>query len=438
MIWHLIKYWASFFIPTFYKRIQGHNVQRLNVKGPVIIAMNHPNAFTDPIAITYVSYPLRVHYMARGDAFKPGIIAWLLEQIGIVPIFRIQDAGKEGLKKNDEAYRRVNSLLKNNAKVIVFAEGLCVQERRLRPLKKGVARMVFGAYDTIQRDDLCVIPVGINYSNPSKFRSSILYNVGEPIAVKDFIPEYREHPARAQKKFLEALEPAMRDLITHINSSEADEVVYFIERLEKENRVRRRGGDYTSLYHQHLVLREITEAVNKAIVAQPALVEEFRTEVRSYFKRLEKNKIKDRLIDPERNKDVSFPFLVLYALLLLIGSPFYLAGLLVNYPALLFNQALTRRLVKLKEFYSSFFIGFSMLTFPLFYAGLFLTVYALAPNVWWALSALVISAVCGGFCLYYHPFLLKTRGIARVLLNRPEAAALAAQRRDLMALVNKF
>ena len=77
MIWHLIKYWASFFIPTFYKRIQGHNVQRLNVKGPVIIAMNHPNAFTDPIAITYVSYPLRVHYMARGDAFKPGIIAWL-------------------------------------------------------------------------------------------------------------------------------------------------------------------------------------------------------------------------------------------------------------------------------------------------------------------------------------------------------------------------
>ena len=131
MIWHILRYWISFVLPVFYKRIQGKNIKNIQTKGPVIIAMNHPNAFTDPILISQISYPVKLRYLARGDAFKPGLTAWLLSRIGIVPIFRIQDGGKEGLKKNEEAYRLVNQLLKKNAKVIVFAEGLCIQERRL-------------------------------------------------------------------------------------------------------------------------------------------------------------------------------------------------------------------------------------------------------------------------------------------------------------------
>ena len=153
MIWHFLRYLVTFTFPVFYKKIQAKNAANIQVKGPVIIAMNHPNAFTDPIAITFVTYPLRVRYLARGDAFKPGITSWFLEQLGIVPIFRIQDAGREGLKKNDEAYRRVNNLLKRNKKIIIFAEGLCIQERRLRPLKKGVSRMIFGGYKFLNHDE---------------------------------------------------------------------------------------------------------------------------------------------------------------------------------------------------------------------------------------------------------------------------------------------
>ena len=117
MIWHLVGHWLSFLVPTFYKRIETHDLHHLYTGDPVIVAMNHPNAFTDPIAMSYRTFPFRLYYMARGDAFKPGIISWLLEQIGIVPIFRIQDAGQEGLKRNDEAYRRVNRLLERNGKV---------------------------------------------------------------------------------------------------------------------------------------------------------------------------------------------------------------------------------------------------------------------------------------------------------------------------------
>ncbi|MBK6521336.1 MAG: 1-acyl-sn-glycerol-3-phosphate acyltransferase [Sphingobacteriaceae bacterium] len=87
MIWHITRYLVSFAIPSFYKKIEAKNIHRFQVKGPVIIAMNHPNAFMDPVCITWLSYPTRVRYMARGDAFKPGIANYLLSQLGVVPNF---------------------------------------------------------------------------------------------------------------------------------------------------------------------------------------------------------------------------------------------------------------------------------------------------------------------------------------------------------------
>src|SRR6478609_8350002 len=125
MIWHFLKCLVSFVLPVFYKRVQSKNIHFLKTKGPVIIAMNHPNAFTDPIYLTYLTYPTRLNYLARGDVFKPGFASFMLEQIGIIPIFRVRDGGKEGLKKNDESYQVVNKLLARDGKIMVFAEGLC-------------------------------------------------------------------------------------------------------------------------------------------------------------------------------------------------------------------------------------------------------------------------------------------------------------------------
>ena len=93
MIWHLLKFWTSFLLPVFYKRIQVKNMENLKLHGPAIIVMNHPNAFIDPVAISMTCYPPQLKYLARGDVFKPGLASWFFEKLGIVPIFRIQDGG---------------------------------------------------------------------------------------------------------------------------------------------------------------------------------------------------------------------------------------------------------------------------------------------------------------------------------------------------------
>ena len=438
MIWHLVGHWLSFLIPAFYKRIEIHGLEHLRTSDPVIIAMNHPNAFTDPIAISSVTYPIRLHYMARGDAFKPGPAAWILRQIGIIPIFRMQDGGKEGLKKNDAAYEEVNRLLANNAKVIVFAEGLCVQERRLRPLKKGVARMVFGAYTAIGNDRLKVIPIGVNYSRPNKFRSKILYNVGEAFAVKDYMQLYDENPARAYNVFLQNLEKKMLDLVTHIPRPELDQTVHHLEKLAKPLLLHKSGNSAPSLRSEFELSRQLISRLESAQMSQPQLVTEFRDEAKEYFSALKETRLKDWLFRPEQQRRNNFGSLVFRVLILAMVFPFYIVGMAANFPPLFLTYILTGRLVKLVEFYSSFAIGIAAFVFPVFYLLWFFVFLILTGNPFWAMAGCVAISLCGWACLHIHPLILRTIGLARFLKLKDRRQIILARRRRVVELINKF
>ena len=99
MVYSFLATWISFIFPVFYKRLQIRNAHWLRLKTPAIIAINHPNAFADPVGLGFIMYPTRFWYLARGDVFKPGFMSWILDKIGIIPIYRISEGGKEGLLK---------------------------------------------------------------------------------------------------------------------------------------------------------------------------------------------------------------------------------------------------------------------------------------------------------------------------------------------------
>ena len=78
---------------TFYKRLAIKNRQHVIVKGPVILAINHPNAFMDPAMFSFVAYPPKFYFLARGDVFKPGISSFIFEGLGIAPILHSEYRG---------------------------------------------------------------------------------------------------------------------------------------------------------------------------------------------------------------------------------------------------------------------------------------------------------------------------------------------------------
>lgn len=437
MIWHLIRYLVSFSIPAFYKRIEGKNAHHvLKSKGPAIIAMNHPNAFMDPVCFTWVTYPVKVRYMARGDAFKPGLATFLLEQLGIVPIFRLRDGGKEGLQKNDESYKRVYRLLNRNKKIIIFAEGLCIQERRLRPLKKGVARMVFGAYEEIPNKDLVVIPVGVNYSNPSLFRSKLFYNIGEPIKINDFASYYKENPKKTYNDFLKLLTHKMQQLVTHIEDQKNDKLVVQLEEMIMHS-WRSKMKQPNSLTGEFEVTKHLTEIINNTELSNPALTEELRFKTEHYFNLLKKHKLRDWLINPDLSeKTNAFAFYKQYFLWLIL-LPVNALGYLAAYLPYKLTIKLTKSIVKRNnEFYSSMSVGLGTFIFLFNFLLWFLFIYLSSPTVLWPLSLTSLLMLCAWQSMRLHYFYLKTMGIKRIVYNPVLRKELQEKRNEITIIVN--
>jgi len=436
MLWHIFKYYLCFVIAVYFKRSKIKNAHYINVKGPVIIAMNHPNAFMDPIAFTTLVYPPRMRYLARGDAFKKGIVTTLLESFGIIPIFRIQDGGKEGLKKNDETYNRVNNLLKNNQKIIIFAEGLCIQERRLRPLKKGVPRMVFGAMDAYDLKDLTVVPVGINYTDPSQFRGTLFCNVGKPIKMSDYVAAYKEAPAKTMNQFLADLAPRMKELIVNINHKHNEEVIAHIEEVYRTKYYKQHKYKISNLEHDFLFTTKVVDVINQAEENKPEAVKELNHKTTHYFNVLKKHKLKDWLINPTKQKMINYSVGILRLLLIIITLPIYIRGLLGSYLPYKLTHIITSKKVKVIEFKASFNMGIGAFLFLFYYLFQFFLVKALAPNPWWAVLFVFISVLSSLFCLYISPFRKKTWGIFRILKlksSQPDLInMLSHQRKDII------
>jgi hypothetical protein len=321
----------------------------------------------------------------------------------------------------------------------VFAEGLCIQERRLRPLKKGVSRMVFGAIDYLgENTDLKVVPVGINYSKPDKFRSTAFYNIGEPIPLKELIEEYKLNPSKANNSFLQLLAPKMKELITHINNKENDEAVYQIEELCKRDWIKEQGLNYKNLNHDFIVLKQLTEKVNTAEVEHPVVLAEFKEKANVYFNELKKQELRDWLINPKHASKLSSVNLIFRFALLVLGFPLYLAAIIGNYLPYKLTNKLTRKIVKNKEFYSSFAIALSMILFLINYSLWFTVSYLFFPTISMPIFICTGLVLCGWFSLYYSPFKKKTKGIYRILKNKQLYADLSEKRKELVSLINKF
>ena len=416
MLWHFLKLYMSVVVAVYFKRTKVKNIEYLKVKGPAILAMNHPNSFADPVAFSSIVYPPRVRYLARGDAFKKGLATWFLQQLGIIPIFRIQDGGKEGLLKNDETYNVVNQLLCKNAKIIIFAEGLCIQERRLRPLKKGVPRMIFGAVtDFPELANLVVIPIGVNYSNPSKFRSTLLYNIGKPIKIADYLEAYKEAPAKTMNQFLTDLAPRMKELIVNINYPHNEKLIEHIEEIYKYTYFKKNKLKFSNLEHDFKFSNDVAETINAVELNQPEKLKELAHQTTAYFEQLDKYQLKDWLINPVKHYLINYGVLFLRCLVIFVTIPIYVIGVIGNYLPYKLTEVLVRKKIKSLEFKASFNLGFGAVLFLLNYSFIYTIMTLATPSYWYGLGAVIVFVLAGRACVSLSPFRKKTIGIYRLL-----------------------
>ncbi|MCE5346397.1 MAG: 1-acyl-sn-glycerol-3-phosphate acyltransferase [Bacteroidales bacterium] len=209
---------------VFYRKVIVLGAENINPNDHLIFAPNHQNALMDALAVLYTHKGQPV-FLARSDIFKKKTIASILYFLKILPVYRIRD-GFSSLKGNDEIFHKTLDVLKHKNGLVVLPEGDHAGFRRLRQLKKGICRIAFQSDEATGFNlKIKIIPVGIEFSNYSRFRQVLTVVYGKPIEVSEYFELYNASPEKALNELRDRLSCEMKNIMVNIESEEDYEAI---------------------------------------------------------------------------------------------------------------------------------------------------------------------------------------------------------------------
>ncbi|MDO9187012.1 MAG: 1-acyl-sn-glycerol-3-phosphate acyltransferase [Bacteroidia bacterium] len=413
MLYHILKPLTNIFYRVYYT-IEVKGLEKNPYGKPVILAPNHINGFVDPINIGMI-LSQKVRFFARGDVFKGRLAKWALNKMNVSPMYRLKEGYSE-LKKNDKTFEECRNLLSDNKTILLFPEAICIQEKRLQPLKKGLTRILFQTEELFDfKKEVLVLPIGLNYSDAKKFRSKLFINFGDPISIKKYEELYKQDKVKAINEFTKMLEQEMTKLIIVIKNKEHDELVEGITELYLHYWMKDEQYDLKNIEKQFYVRKDIAEMVNYFDSQNITLLESLKKTIIPYRKNLQKLDLRDHLLRPEIINKMNIGNFLLDFIIIWFGIPIYLIGLLMNFPPYFISKDFTDKKVKNVEFYASIYLNMSMLLWVLYY-GIQLLVIALVFRSWIFLGIYALMVpLTGVFVLKFYPTMKKILGRWRLM-----------------------
>lgn len=390
--------------------------------------------------------PRRTWFLARSDVFRKKWLAKFLTFVGIIPIYRLLE-GAENLQKNDETFDKCSKMLEEKKAIIIFSEGLCIQERRLRKLKKGTARIAFGSEEKNNFNlDVTIIPVGINYSStPWKFRSGLYIEYGEPFSLSDYKELFLQDKPRAMNVFTRDLEARMKKTLVIIENKENDELVNLLEEMLLHDWCVDRNLDPDDHKDTHKVSQEIAAIVNVAEQNNPESIRLLREDASGYKEILEKFKLRDWLLRPKNIEAMGAGSLLNDFAYFFFLFPVWMFGAITNYIPYKVPYLIAQKIVKHVEWHASVNATIGVFLWQICF-GLESLAVALIFRDWIILAAFMIAMpICGTIAQEYWVRMKKSKGRSNLIKafksNRAEIERAVALRagisREMLALRSK-
>lgn len=436
MLYRLLKIIVGLGIRLYYRQIRVKNREHLDARGPKIILANHPNTLMDAWMIGHICNE-RVYYMAKGTFFNTRFKRWVLRGLGMIPINRSTDVRIDGVS-NTDSFEACYKLLEEGKSLLIFPEGNSFQERLLRKLKSGAARI---ALQTEVRNEnklgLVIIPVGLNYMQAEKFRSSVLANIGNPIDPSPYVELFKSDSLKAARKLTEEFRLGLSRLLVNSEQKEEELLVEGIVDLLSSDYIKSPDKGVERDVNE---MREVFAQMNAIRVAQPWKISEISLLVESLKLRIANLHIKSDFLDRKYRTSLFVRQLISSIFVLLLGAPLFLFGLIHNYLQYKIVDILVIRFVKDIEYYAPVSVLFSLFIYPLTYAGLlFLGRTYFSIDGWWALVYFLSMPLSGLFAYnyarYFRHVSLKRRYIFLMRKRKSDIETLKRERESLRKLV---
>ncbi|MDO7849147.1 lysophospholipid acyltransferase family protein [Hymenobacter sp. M29] len=382
---------------VFFRRIETRHRERLNQPGPLLFAGNHPNTLMDPL-LTAIQTRQPVAFLAKSTFFVNPIVRAIMQSGNSIPIYRRHDAEVDGARatpeqvaaQNEASFGRCYDYLDQGGTIMIFPEGTSVSERRLRPLKTGAARIALGAE---ARHDfklgLKVVPLAINYFDPSRFRSDVLLNVAPPIRVADYAAAYAQDPEAAADQLTDAIREALERRLVITRDAAEDAFVQQVERTFGNHL--NPDDDPNTLYDNFQLSQTLLQALAWFEQHAPTRLVAMRLQFQTYLADLRRFRITDEALEGQRRG--TFAGL----LNLFFGAPVWLYGVLNNYLPYILPSVVAKRATKEAEFVAPIMLVVGMITFPLAYALQAAAVQHYLTHDWRLTVLYVLSLPLTGF-----------------------------------------
>ena len=305
-----------------YRRIDVRGKENLPKDGAVLLAPNHTNTLMDALVMLQAQKAPTV-FGARADMFKRPIIAKAMFFFRILPMVRQRD-GLRNVLNNYESFETIVDTLEHDVRFCMYPEGRHRAAHSLLPLGKGILRAAVAANNRFgAKKPIYIVPVGIEYGNYFRYRSTCLISYGKAINVTEFIKGLDvENEAQVMEPLRRELAERMSELISFVKD---DDNLYRKWSLTKILTCRFKDkGLAGNLADNQSVIAQIEHAIEE----NPTRMQELLDKAEAFDKRLEKDSIS---ITSFRRKGLLFKaaWKILAAI---AGLPYFIFSLIAALP----------------------------------------------------------------------------------------------------------
>lgn len=387
---NLVKRYVRFTFKRFYSEFIVIGKENIPTNVPIIFAPNHNNALMDALAIHAAApHDLPIVFLARADIFNNKITAKILRFCKMMPAFRMRD-GVENLEKNNAIFKRCVDVLNHNKALGIMPEGNQGEQRKLRPLVKGIFRIAFAAQEK-HGSSPCVkiIPVGIDYGDYIKSHKHIILSFGKPIEVSDYMSDYIENPVSATNEIRNSLKTELSNLTLDLATEEyydCFETATEVANCTFQDKLKLPKSTVSLFVARQKIADKLIdiEKNNLDTIKQlNGMCEEYRT-------LLKKMNLRTAILESAPYKSIN---LLIEGFYLFTTSVLFLCGFILNFLPF-FTPVLIRKYIfkaQYKGFFSSLHYGLGLITFPLFYLLQTVLFCSFSGLSWWIILLFFLS-----------------------------------------------
>jgi glycerol-3-phosphate O-acyltransferase/dihydroxyacetone phosphate acyltransferase len=441
MLYAFLKMIMKITVKVFFRSVSIRNKELIPAKGPLLVLVNHPSTFMDPIVVATM-LEREVFFLAKGSLFNNGFSKWLLPKLNIIPVYRQHD-DPSLMGKNEATFVKCFEHLEKGGVLLMFPEGISITERKLRPIKTGAARIALGAEARNNFNlNVQIVNIGLNYANPHKFNRDLFINIEKPIHVGVYKNEYLKNDFNTVEQLTEDIKTQLEALIIAIEDERIDKLVNNIELLYKYKLSKEQGISVKNKDAHFTLTKAILEAVNYFQKHNPEKVDAMEMRINEYLNNLVRIGLTDTDIAKNKNNDSFFVSNLKAFAIIILGLPLFVYGFINNILPFEIPARIAKKISSSIEFVGAIGMVGGLFTFSIFYSIQIALVWKYSNHVWLTIAYGISLPISGFFAYWYYNTLnkIKTKWMLIMLFYRKSVfiSNLISEREQIISELDKI